>query len=80
MNNLEMIIHLNTFYENNALKVKKKKGRVMGAVLSGEFCFNKSASIAFDRSNANGLSPNPYYKQKERTNRFAAEMFSLFVV
>ena len=29
-----------------------------------------SASIAFDRSNANGRIPNPYYKQKERTNRF----------
>ena len=28
-----------------------------------------------------GLSPNPYYKQKERTNRFiTAEMFSLFFV
>jgi len=25
-----------------------------------------SASIAFDRSNALELSPNPYYKQKEQ--------------
>ena len=26
------------------------------------------------------ISPNPYYKQKERTNRFIAEMSSLFSV
>ena len=25
-------------------------------------------SIAFDWSNANGLKPNPIYKQKERTD------------
>ena len=29
---------------------------------------------------ANGLSPNPYYKQKEITNRFVAEMLSLFLL
>ena len=28
-----------------------------------------SASIAFDWSNANGLCPNPYYKQKEQTRK-----------
>jgi len=28
-----------------------------------------SASIAFDRSNALGLSPNPYYKQKEQEKK-----------
>ena len=27
-----------------------------------------------------GLSPNPYYKQKEETNRFVAERFPLFSV
>ena len=47
--------------------------------LAENFRFDKSASIAFDRSNANGLSPNPYNKQKERTNRSVAEMSSLFL-
>ena len=28
-----------------------------------------SASIAFDWSNANELSPNPYYEQKEQTRK-----------
>ena len=42
--------------------------------------FDKNASIAFDRSNANVLSPNPYNKQKERTNRSVAEMSSLFLL
>ena len=28
-----------------------------------------SASVAFNRSNALGLSPNPYYKQKEQTRK-----------
>jgi len=28
--------------------------------------FTPNASIAFDRSNTLGLSPNPYYKQKEQ--------------
>ena len=36
----------------------------MRDVLSGEFETLLSASIAFDRSNALGLIPNPYYKQK----------------
>lgn len=46
--------------------------------LAKNFGFGESASIAFDRSSAKGLSPNPYYKQKERTNRLVAEMSSLF--
>ena len=37
-----------------------------------------SASIAFERSNAYGLSPIPYNKQKEETDRFIAEKFPLF--
>ena len=32
--------------------------------LAENFHFDKSASVAFDQSNVNGLSPNPYYKQK----------------
>ena len=42
--------------------------------------FDKSASIAFDKSNANGLSPNPYQKQKEEANRFIAEKLPLFLL
>ena len=52
----------------------------MGDVLSGEFNNTAKASISFDWSNANGLSPNPYNKQKERTNRSVAEMSSLFLL
>ncbi len=41
--------------------------------------FEKSASIAFDRSNASGLSPNPYNKQKERTIGSKADALSFSV-
>ena len=42
--------------------------------------FNKSASIAFVWTNAKGLSPNPYYKQKEITNRVRRNVISFSVV
>ena len=48
--------------------------------LAENFDFDESASIAFDQSNVNGLSPDPYYKQKEETNRFTAEKFPLFLL
>jgi hypothetical protein len=48
--------------------------------LAENFRFDKNASIAFDWSNANGQSQNPYNKQKERTNRLVAEMSSLFLL
>ena len=41
----------------------------MGDVLSEEFENLLSASIAFDRSNANGLSPNPYTSRKSKHAR-----------
>ena len=50
-------------------KDKKEIGMHRVMSLAENYCFVKSASIAFDWSNANGLSPNPYYKQKERANR-----------
>ena len=37
-----------------------------------------SASIAFVQTNEEWAKPKPLYKQKERTNRFVAETFSLF--
>ena len=37
-----------------------------------------SASIVFVRTNEEWAKPKPLYKQKERTNRFVAETFSLF--
>ena len=38
-----------------------------------------SASIAFDRSNALGLSPNPYYKQKRaRVKGYTPSILALF--
>ena len=48
--------------------------------LSENFHFDKS--ITFDRSNANELSPNPYYKQKEQTRKkknLVCLLFFLFV-
>ncbi len=48
--------------------------------LAENLYFDKSASVAFDQSNVNGLSPYPYYKQKEETNRFIAEKFPLFLL
>ena len=48
--------------------------------LAENLYFDKSASIAFDQSNVNGLSLNTYYKQKEETNRFIAEKFPLFLI
>ena len=34
--------------------------------LTENLTIQRSASIAFDQSNVLGLSPNPYYKQKEQ--------------
>ena len=51
-----------------------------GRFVAENLYLDKSASIAFDQSNVNGLSPNPYYKQKEETNRFIAEKFPLFLL
>jgi len=45
--------------------------------LAKKFDFDESASIAFDRSNANERIPNPYYKQKERTNPKGSLFFCL---
>ena len=49
-------------------------------VLNGEIFFDKSASIAFDWSNANGLSPNPYTNRKREQIGFVSEMSSLFLM
>ena len=46
----------------------------MDDVLSGEF-----ENTAKREHRIYGLSPDSYYKQKERTNRFEAEMLSLFL-
>ena len=47
--------------------------------LAENFLFDKSASNAFDWSNANGLSPNPYYKQKRENKSVSYEpKYSLF--
>ena len=42
----------------------KKRARYWVMSLAETFRFNKNASIAFDWSNANGLSPNPYTSRK----------------
>ena len=62
--------------------------------LSENFHLEKSASIAFDWSNSNGLSPSPYtwtpklilrfgeplYKQKERTDGSEPKVLSFLLV
>ena len=53
----------------------------MGDVLSGELKNSKKWRAShLSEQVQNGLNPNPYHKQKERTNRFIAEMSSLFSV
>ena len=42
--------------------------------------FEKSAIIAFDRSNANWLSPNPYTNRKSKHARRKSCMSALFSV
>ncbi len=47
--------------------------------LAENFHFDKSASIAFDYSNANGLSPSPYTNRKSKHARKSC-MSALFSV
>ena len=47
--------------------------------LAENIYFEKSASIAFDWSNAKGLSKNPYTNRKREQIGLNVEKFSLFL-
>ena len=47
--------------------------------LAENLYFDKSASTAFDRSNVNGLSPNPYYKERGNKSVYSRKASSFFV-
>ena len=52
----------------------------MRDVLSREFENLLSASIAFDQTNANGLSPNPYNDRRENKSVRSRNVLSFLLV
>ena len=67
---------MKTIIYKNTLK-KSKHDRVMS--LAENFRFDKNASIAFDWSNANGLSQTPIQAERDNKSVLRRNVISFFI-